>query len=251
MPSKRYEHVIGETGDPGFSKELNDIRKELEGIRIRQSELGSVVDWGYADGSTTTTLFDTNKSWQTNMWEGHIIAIVEGEGRGQSRVISSNGSNYIETDQNWDTIPNTNSRYAILPPKVNSWNALKSRGWKEDTRCMFTISSVGNTEKEAQISEMLKGNQYIIYQMETYFAAGWATVGAASYFGLKSNSSEGTADKSTVFGKKSYKIGSILGYAQPGNGNLGTYLDTKPNYIVKDTANNGSDVEVYLWYFYR
>ncbi|MBW2673758.1 MAG: hypothetical protein JRD89_10155 [Deltaproteobacteria bacterium] len=73
----------------------------------------AVVHWGKAASGGDNTLIDRNQFWQTNIWAGYELAIVEGKGAGQTRIIESNDENRLVTTADWTTRPDSTSVYVI------------------------------------------------------------------------------------------------------------------------------------------
>ena len=80
----------------------------------------STMDNGIATAGTTTTLTDSAKNWDTDMWNGAFVVIVEGTGKGDVREILSNTATELTVVNAFPTAPDTTSRYRIvgLPASV-------------------------------------------------------------------------------------------------------------------------------------
>lgn len=77
----------------------------------RQSECSIIWDRGTATSGTTTTLVDTNKSWNTNQWSGYWVRIFSGTGENQLRQITGNTVNTLTYASG--TAVDTTSMYLI------------------------------------------------------------------------------------------------------------------------------------------
>ena len=64
-----------------------------------------------ADGSIT----DTSKNWSENEWNMREVYITGGTGAGQRRIISDTTANTLSVKPNWETNPDSTSRYIIIP----------------------------------------------------------------------------------------------------------------------------------------
>lgn len=74
----------------------------------------SIDDSGTATGTqTSTTLKDTNKSWDTDEFANYTVRITGGTGIGQFRKIASNTSDTLTVNTAWTTTPSTDSTYEI------------------------------------------------------------------------------------------------------------------------------------------
>ena len=94
---------------------------------------GSVIDDGTSTGTNgTTTLNDTGKSWSINGWANKVVLIKAGTGSGQIRKITSNSATQLVISEEWTTIPDATSTYAI-----------RDEGWR-----LMNISN-GNAMREA------------------------------------------------------------------------------------------------------
>jgi len=74
----------------------------------------NLYDNGTATGGDLGHLYDTTKNWISGIWEGAKIFIYDGKGEGQIRDISGNLDDTIYVTPDWDTIPDTTSKYVIL-----------------------------------------------------------------------------------------------------------------------------------------
>lgn len=80
---------------------------------------------GTATFGTSNTLVDTSKSWATNSFirsseisgENASIQITDGKGSGQTLEIKYASGNTITTFENWTTVPDSTSKYKIIPKK--------------------------------------------------------------------------------------------------------------------------------------
>jgi len=86
---------------------LQDIASQLSVLNLMP------VDWGKADTGSDNTLIDRDKFWETDIWAGYEIAIIDGTGTGQIRAIKSNTVNSITTRSSWATKPDNTSAYVI------------------------------------------------------------------------------------------------------------------------------------------
>lgn len=82
---------------------------------------------GVVSTATKTTLTDSTKSWQKNIYASFFCWISRGKGEGQVRVILSNTSKKLTLDKPWDITPNKTTQYAIVhnrPKEINNHNTL-------------------------------------------------------------------------------------------------------------------------------
>jgi hypothetical protein len=70
-------------------------------------------DAGTATAGAATTLTDSTKAWTTNCWTNHVVRILHGTGRGQTRIIASNTATVLTVQTAWATTPSTDSVFAI------------------------------------------------------------------------------------------------------------------------------------------
>ena len=79
----------------------------------RTGEIGGVFVSGTATSGTNRTLTDTSKTMEVDRYCNHQVRITAGTGAGQRRRIVANGTNYFETEKNWDINPDATSVYSI------------------------------------------------------------------------------------------------------------------------------------------
>lgn len=79
------------------------------------STIGSAKEFatGTATAGASTTLTNSGKTWETNMWANYQIRIKSGTGAGQIRPIASNTGSIITVSVAWAVNPDATSVYAI------------------------------------------------------------------------------------------------------------------------------------------
>jgi hypothetical protein len=70
-------------------------------------------DAGTATAGASTTLTDSTKAWTTNRWTNHVVRILHGTGRGQTRIIASNTATALTVQLAWGTNPDSTSVFVI------------------------------------------------------------------------------------------------------------------------------------------
>ena len=68
-----------------------------------------------ATGGTSSALVVRNANWETNMWQGWELEIVEGAGTGQFRRIIANTRDTITPRKNFDEDPDSTTVFIIRP----------------------------------------------------------------------------------------------------------------------------------------
>ena len=74
----------------------------------------SALDAGTATGGSTTTLVDSAKNWDTDIWKYALVEITGGTGVGQIMEIDSNTSDTLTLSGTFTTAPDTTSTYKIF-----------------------------------------------------------------------------------------------------------------------------------------
>jgi hypothetical protein len=69
---------------------------------------------GKASGGGATTLTDATAAFDTDVFAGLLVAITDGTGEGQSRLITANDATTITVATAWDIQPDATSRYRIV-----------------------------------------------------------------------------------------------------------------------------------------
>ena len=88
----------------------------------------SPLELGTPSSVAATTLTDTQKSWPTNVWDNHGVAIVKGTGLGQLRRITENTATVLTIGAAWTTNPDASSVYVIIQlPTTTGPHVLASR----------------------------------------------------------------------------------------------------------------------------
>ena len=70
--------------------------------------------YGTATSGTSTTLTDTSKDWETDVWKDSYVEILSGTGVGQIRKIASNTGDTITVSTAFTTAPDSTSVYRIF-----------------------------------------------------------------------------------------------------------------------------------------
>ena len=79
------------------------------------STLGSAAQFatGTATAGAASTLTNSAKTWETNMWANYQVRITGGTGKGQIRVVASNNGTVLTVSTAWTVNPDATSTYAI------------------------------------------------------------------------------------------------------------------------------------------
>ena len=81
-------------------------------IESRDTSGNALHDYGTATGGTATTLKDTTKVWETNIFAGSYMFINQGTGAGEIRTITSNTATELTISSG--TVPDTTTDYVIV-----------------------------------------------------------------------------------------------------------------------------------------
>jgi hypothetical protein len=76
---------------------------------------------GSATSGTSTSMYDTSKTWTVNAHAGKWLYISSGAGAGQSRLIVSNTATQLVASEAWDVNPAAGSAYSIISEVGNSF----------------------------------------------------------------------------------------------------------------------------------
>ena len=95
-----------------------------EGCLIGTPAKETVVEFGIASAGAASTLTDSTRSWETNVFARRMIYIVSGTGAGQYRYVASNTATIITVDAAWTTNPDNTSVYEIS----GIWSDVASAG---------------------------------------------------------------------------------------------------------------------------
>jgi hypothetical protein len=76
---------------------------------------------GSATSGTSTSMYDTSKTWTVNAHAGKWLYISSGAGAGQSRLIVSNTATQLVASEAWDVNPAAGSGYSIISEVGNSF----------------------------------------------------------------------------------------------------------------------------------
>ena len=112
----------------------------------KAADFGSIIGTSTntnGPSNTINTLVDTTKNWKYNTYRGYadMIMITGGTGVGQVRAIIGNGSNYVNVNPAWSTIPDNTSTYMITESSI-SYSATASAGsTSTDIKGSFTYNN--------------------------------------------------------------------------------------------------------------
>ena len=77
-------------------------------------DYGWTLDLGMATSGTTTTMTNSSRNWDTDIWKYGVLVITDGTGSGQIREIASNTSDTITVSNAFTVTPDSTSTYKIL-----------------------------------------------------------------------------------------------------------------------------------------
>ena len=95
-----------------------------EGNLIGTPAKETVVELGTASAGAASTLTDSTRSWEVNLFARRMVAIVSGTGAGQYRYVVSNTATILTVDAAWTINPDTTSEYEIS----GLWSDVASAG---------------------------------------------------------------------------------------------------------------------------
>lgn len=116
MLSDNYENVTTTNyPEPGETYYIDQVLGIPANISI------TIKGDGMVSYATDSTLTDETASWEENEWAGSTVLIIEGTGRGQRALITSNTTNTLSITTNlsgsgatpWNTTPDNTSHYLI------------------------------------------------------------------------------------------------------------------------------------------
>ena len=121
---------------------------------------------GTAGGATASTLVDPGAGFG-DLAGGHV-AIVNGTGAGQMRVIESNSTTTLEVAEDWATSPDATSEYVVASAGEEiTAVAVESPVWMEEGT---TAAGFANHQRSASILEWRRGARFVPGSMNFYAA---------------------------------------------------------------------------------
>jgi hypothetical protein len=90
------------------------LSAEKEVDRLTNTTQWAVEDNGTVSSATDSTLVDSSKTWIAEDYIGEYIWIYSGTGSGQARLIEDNDTTSLTIDRDWDTNPDSTSKYRII-----------------------------------------------------------------------------------------------------------------------------------------
>lgn len=198
-------------------------------------------------GNTGTTLNDTNQSWLTDEWAGRTISITGGTNSGNVCNVASNTGTQITISgcaglNNWATVPDTTSTYAISGPGNvsgtstggNTGTTLNdmSQSWTTNQFTGQSITITGGTNS-GDVCQIVGNTATQVTISSCNGAATWATTpDATSTYRIGGTGGQASGpnfvdyvhDPATVM----HELGHTLGL---GHGGRGDSRNCKPNYM--------------------
>ena len=95
-----------------------------EGCLIGTPAKETVVELGTASAGAASTLTDSTRAWEINVFARRMVTIISGTGAGQYRYVVSNTATILTVDAAWGTAPDTTSIYEIS----GLWSDVASAG---------------------------------------------------------------------------------------------------------------------------
>jgi len=138
------------------------------------------VLWSKVTSGSETKIIDRTQNWETNMWKGYMLSIIEGTGIGQIRIVKSNDIDSLVPKTNFSIKPDNTSIYVIwqiITPSMIRWGTPREPTWTygsettapgaEATLVSKTVSS-GKTGKVFGISiSSPEANDFRLYSGTT------------------------------------------------------------------------------------
>src|SRR5262249_38487192 len=90
-------------------------------------------------------LNDTTKNWAVNQWQGRLVRITDGTGRGQARTVASNTATRLtlSAGETWTTVPDDTSTYVINEFSPSGASALPGMQLDVLAGTLETLTSTG------------------------------------------------------------------------------------------------------------
>lgn len=127
---------------------------------------GGVLDSGTATAGAASTLTDTSKNWDTDIWQYAVLSITGGTGEGQTREIASNTATVITVTNAFTTTPDSTSTYKIttnntqLAGAVNSSDQVDINIAASDIKVPTDIQAVMKTSLGSTTSALTAASSY-------------------------------------------------------------------------------------------
>ena len=71
------------------------------------------LHWGKATNASINTMTQDGQMWETNIWTGSEVTVIEGTGKGQTRSIVTNSRDTLTVRTNWVALPDSTSVFVI------------------------------------------------------------------------------------------------------------------------------------------
>ncbi len=71
-----------------------------------------------ADIFTSGTIGSTTSNWELNQFRGRVVEIVDGEGVGQTRIITKNNATTLNVSPSWSSLPDSTSVFRVMPYNI-------------------------------------------------------------------------------------------------------------------------------------
>jgi hypothetical protein len=110
-------------------------------------------------GSGNSTLTDGSKDWLVNQWINYLVAVLTGNGAGQTRLIVSNTKNVLTTSSAWTVNPESGAIYKVYGPFINSVANLNDGAVTSQTASMTLAAQFlfnGSTLDKARTPNVFK-----------------------------------------------------------------------------------------------
>ena len=82
--------------------------------RDKQYKVANKMNSGWATSGSTTTLYDTSKSWYANQWQGYKVRLMTGVGFGNELTITGNTATMLTFNTTNTFIPDSTTKYIIM-----------------------------------------------------------------------------------------------------------------------------------------
>lgn len=119
------DYVYGMAGITSTEVDSTAVENAIlaaEGVvdRLTNTTYWSVENSGTASSSTDSTIVDSTQGWTPNIYINDYVWIYSGTGSGQMRTITDNDGTSLTVEEDWDTNPDTTSKYRIIHSGTNA-----------------------------------------------------------------------------------------------------------------------------------
>lgn len=126
------------TNTDNLDDTVSNVRTDIQSVTTNVQYQNT--DYGTATSGGASTLTDSNKNWEVDVFKDFLVRVVSGDGAGEVATIASNTATQLTITGTWGTNPSSGSIYVILGSATGSGGGSSSLDAEYESPIDFTVT---------------------------------------------------------------------------------------------------------------